>query len=398
MTYRSLTGFCMSMAACLLVTVNAFSDVSHTARFAAGLLGLIALHLVLRARLSVPREALLYLAFACYNALTMLWAPDRALGWANVQMTVNFFLVIVLFSALVAYYPLRGVVTGLVAGSLLGVITYTRISGFPFVYPEDFSYNSIAGMYLFGLFAVAAFGVYLRQRLVALVIGVVLLGLVMATTSIKTNLGIVLGVGATAMMHFRYSMRAILRNAIPVAAALGVLAYAVASNDALVERLQHGMDRVSVGLAVLTARDAQSGVGIGLNTRENWRDVGIKGWLANPVLGNGVEAFRTDYGVTSHATPIDLAYNTGVIGLALFYSLYASIAWRLLQSSREPGRTGRGLIVAAVTCYAFMSLSETAYYDTLLAAFIGFSAILLAWPAEELPEGIDSAVGVPASS
>lgn len=378
MRFRAAGSFALAFVSSLVLTVNAFSEESHALRLAAVLLVLIFVHALMQARLWVTREFLLYLAFAAYNALSILWTSDNVEAGPNLQLTLNFVLILLLFGGLVAYHDRRAVLTGILAGSLAGAVLYTRTVGFPLVRPEGFSYNTIAGMYLFGLFMTAAYGWYRHARILPILIGLVLLLLIAATTSIKTGLGVLLGAAAVALMYFGHSLRAVVRNALPVAILIGVMAYAISSNAALMERLQLGYERISLGANVLLAREDANG-SVGLGTRETWKNAGIKGWMTNPVFGNGVEAFRADYGVTSHSTPVDLLYNTGLIGCLLFYASLGSIAWRLFQR-QVPARRPLALILGALTCYLFISLSGTMYYDNFLAAVMAISTGLLLRP------------------
>jgi hypothetical protein len=377
--FRSISAFVLGFAAAFALTMNASAKASHPSILGAVLAVLVLGHLALRGRLWLHREFVLYLGFASYNALTLLWTGDESLGSKIVPLTLNFALVLILFSALIIYYDLRAVLTGMLGGFLIGVIMYTRSSGFPFVYPDDFSYNTIAGMYLFGLFMTVACGWCLRLKMLPIALGLVLLLLIAATTSIKTNLGILLGGSVAGLMYFKSSLRAALRYLVPGAVLVGAAAYAVTSNAALMERVQTGLTRVSMGAGVLVAREDRTG-GAGLGLRKNWTGVGIEGWATNPLFGNGVEAFRADNGVTSHSTPVDLLYNTGLIGFTLFYGMLLSMAWRLSRSRGLRARYPRALLVAGLVCYTFISLSGTMYYDNFLAAFMAIGTALLTRP------------------
>ena len=250
------------------------------------------------------------------------------------------------------------------------------MTGFPFVYPPDFSYNSVASMYLFGLFAVLAFGWLTRWRVVTAIIALLLLTHIAATTSIKTNLGILLGTGVAGLVYFRQSLVMIRRNVVILLLAVCGSVYLVVSNDAVLERVTAGFDRVSLGLTVLSARENQSGYS-GFGEREYWVSQGLQGWASNPLFGHGVEAFRAAYGITSHSTPIDLLYNTGLIGLSLFYGVFVAFAWRLFTTVDAGSRGLRALVLAVLTCYLFMALSGTLLSHTFLAAFVGVSVALL---------------------
>jgi O-antigen ligase len=265
---------------------------------------------------------------------------------------------------------------GMFAGFIAAAILYTLTSGFPFSYPEDFSYNTIASMYLIGLFITLTFGAYIRSTVLPASVGAVLLVLIAATTSIKTNLGIGLGVIGAGLLYFKLSTRGLLKTVAVVAVIGGGIAYGISENPALTERLQTGLARVSTGFAVLTNRESDAG-NIGLGNRQGWKREGLKGWIANPVFGNGVEGFRADFGITSHSTPIDLLYNSGLIGFGLFYAIFASIAWRLVTARNAKRRNIRARIAAVLIAYTFISLSGIVYYDQFLSIFVALSAGLM---------------------
>ena len=213
-----------------------------------------------------------------------------------------------------------------------------------------------------------------------LAIAVVILLHIVATTSIKTNLGIALGLAAAAIMYYRHFGRLLRRRLLLLTVLLGGLGFAIASSDKLSDAISHGAGRVFVGVQVLQARDNVAGYSA-FGQRDYWRKMGIDGWKLNPVFGYGTEAFRDAYGITSHSTPIDLLYNYGLIGLALFYSVFASLAWRLIIVDRGRASSQRALIFAGMVCYVFMTMSGTLHYNAYLAAFLGISVALLTMQA-----------------
>jgi hypothetical protein len=255
-------------------------------------------------------------------------------------------------------------------------VLYAAVSGFPLVYPTGFSYNAIAGMYLMGLFAALLLACYSRSVGPLLAVAGVLMLLIVATTSIKTNLGIALGVAAASVTYARHFARGLRRAAVPLVA-LGVVAgFAVSSNDALVERLQRGAGRVALGIEVLESRDDVAGYSAA-GSRQEWMRKGLAGWTRNPVFGHGVEAFRARFGITSHSTPVDLLYNSGLIGLGLFYALFGSMAVRLVRLRGADMRSSGAVIFGALVCYMFISLSGTMHYNASLAVFVAIGTAVL---------------------
>jgi len=372
-----LTSFILASVAMFAVTANAYGDTSHPTRIVLVLLIIISVHGLRFFRIWLSREIFLSMGFLAYCFLSLTWTADMNAATATLPALVTFTLVLVLFSALFAYHDIGALLWGMFVGFLVGAVGYTLKSGYPFTYPEDFSYNTIAGMYLSGLIITSVFGAYRGLKALPRVVGAILLILIATTTSIKTNLGVCLGIIGSSFFYFKLSLRDAIRDVI-VIAILGVaLVFGVLSNQALTERVQSGFARVSTGLGVLTNREGDSG-SIGLGTREGWKNEGLKGWAANPVFGYGVEAFRADFGITSHSTPVDLLYNSGLIGCGLFYSMLASIAWRLFKARNSQRRGVRARIAAFVIAYSFISLSGLAYYDPFLAVFLAMSSGLIA--------------------
>jgi hypothetical protein len=374
--FESLFSTVFSGLASLAVTVNAYAESSRPVRQIFVLSLLIGSHLLVKRKLWISRELKIYLAFLAYMCLSLLWTENVALAIPTLNLAVSFALILMLFSALVMYHKRRAVVNGLLGGFLIGAGLYTLTKHFPFAYPDDFSYNTMAGMYLFGLFCTILFGWFTRRTLIPVALSLVLFFLIAATTSIKTNVGIALGVGAAAVLYFRHFIRA-MRRMLLMFIAFGVLiGFAINSNDALVERINAGATRVSMGVGILLAREDVEG-GTAFDERRQWKDDGIKGWLRSPVFGNGVEAFRADYGVTSHSTPVDLLYNAGLVGFAFFYAILASIALRLRRATDASVASFRAFLAGLWVCYGFMSLSEPMYYDAFLAVFIAASTAFL---------------------
>src|SRR3569833_1944727 len=117
-----------------------------------------------------------------------------------------------------------------------------------------------------------------------------------------------------------------------------------------------GFVRILLGLDELQTREDKAGYS-GFGEREYWMRDGLLGWTRNPLFGNGAEAFRADYGATSHSTPVDLLYNTGLIGTLLFFGMFASMAWRLLVARNKQATALPALVLAGIPCYQFASLS-----------------------------------------
>lgn len=395
MTLRLFGSFVLAAIAGFALTVNALVESFHSTRLGAVLVVLVLLHLLRYPRVVFSREFALYFIFLGYMIVALLWTANVDLAMNTLEPAIDFALVLILFGSLVTYHDLRAVLAGTFGGFLIGAAILTVTEGFPFVRAADFNYNAIAQMYLFGLFITLVFGWHTRSRVLFISIGLLLVVLITATTSIKTNLGIVLGATAAGLMYFKPLLRVLRRNAIPLVALAGIMAYAVASNDALVEKVQSGIERVGLGVEVLKARGDLPGFGGmpgygGFQQREDWIEQGLEGFAKNPLFGHGVEAFRDRYGVTSHSTPADLLYNSGLVGFILFYAIFISMAWRLARARDKNLDSFRALVFGALVCYSFISLSAPLHYNAFFAVYIAISTTLLARHRSQARSGLSS--------
>lgn len=372
-----LATFCFAAMVGFALTFNAsFVELFPNTRLAVFLVIALSIHVLRQPRLLFCREAAIYSVFVAYMFLQLFWTYDWDLARNTLVPAVNFVLILILGGSLATYYDIKAVVTGMLAGFLLGAVLYTLTVGFPFRYPADFSYNAVALVYLFGLF-LALMTAFLRSSRFAFpVLALVVMVHIVATTSIKTNLGIALGVLAAGLAYFQHILRLVWRNAVLLLLILSVLGYLVLSNESLMGALERGATRVTLGFEILQAREDLPGYS-SFENRVQWRRDGLEGWAANPVFGNGVESFRWRHGTTSHSTPIDLLHNSGLVGLVLFYSVLASFGWRLFSGGRRCPPNLRLLFFGTLVCFTFITLSGTMHYNAFLSMFIAIGVATL---------------------
>jgi O-antigen ligase len=304
--------------------------------------------------------------------IELFWTADLSLVSNTLVPALNFLLVLVLFGSLVTYHDAGTVLQGMSGGFLVGAILYTSTTGFPFAYPPDFSYNAIATMYTFGLFITLLYGCFRKSKVLIPIAGLTLLAHVVATTSIKANLGIMLGVTVAGLVYSRHLARVARRNSILLLAVIGATGYMLASSSSMLGGLERGLNRISIGVEILQAREDVKGYG-SFTKRQKWQEYGLDGWAQNPVFGKGVESFRSEVGITSHSTPVDLLHNSGLIGFVLFYGMFAALAWRVFVEAKSIAGNVRLVILSALICFLFMTLTGTMHYNSFLAAFIAVS-------------------------
>lgn len=372
-----LATFVFAAAIMLSLCVNAtFVDVFPKTFLAVVLLVALLAHVLRHPRVAFFRETSIYAVFVLYLFIQMFWTPDWELAGNKLIAAMNFLLILLLGTSLIVYYNARVVISGFLAGLIAAAFLYTLISGFPFRYPADFSYNAVALMYLLGLFLALMVASLRSSRLVFPVVAFAMMAHVVATTSIKTNLGIGLGVLVVGLVHFRHVIRLFWRNAAVLFFLLAVSGYLVISNESVMSSLERGAARISLGVDILRARENLPGYSA-FDDRDQWRRDGLEGWAESPIFGNGVEAFRWRYGITSHSTPIDLLHDSGLTGFLLFYSMLASLGLRLFSRDCRLRSDLKLLFLGTLVCFTFITISGTMQYSPFLAVFVAVAAATL---------------------
>ena len=369
--------FVLAATAVFALAMNVVMQESFgKARLAPVLVALVLLHLMRFGKIRFDREVALYGIFFIYMLGELFWTVDISLARNTLVPAINFLLIMVLFGSLLTYHDSRAVLAGMLTGFLTAALVYTSLTGFPFRYPAEFSYNAVAVMYLFGLFLALLLGCYNFSKGTILIVSISLLAHIVATTSIKTNLGILIGSVVAGIVYFRQFIHLIRQHAISLAVLFCMLGYLAFSNQFLNQSIQNGVARVSIGIRILQNRENLSGQS-SIENRTGWMRDGLAGWSDNPVFGHGVESFRSTFNITSHSTPIDLLYNSGLIGLIIFYSIFFSVSLRLLRCTSVASRNRRLLIVSGLTCFLFITLSGVMHYSSFLAAFLAISISVL---------------------
>ncbi len=174
----------------LTIILNAaFYEQVTSSRIMPVLVGALVVHCCVVPKVFMCREFWMYAAFTAYLFVTLFWTPDQLLAMNSLFPSVDFLIILVVYGSLVAFHDLRAVVIGTLIGFWIGAIAYTVVEGFPFAYPVIFSYNAVAQMYVFGLFYTCLLGWLTNARVLTLSMALLLMAHVLATTSIKTNLG-----------------------------------------------------------------------------------------------------------------------------------------------------------------------------------------------------------------
>jgi O-antigen ligase len=119
---------------------------------------------------------------------------------------------------------------------------------------------------------------------------------------------------------------------------------------------------------------------VSTNERFEFAEIGLRLWAESPLWGHGLDQFRVlTYAETyAHNNYVELLVGLGVIGLLLYYALYAVIARRALQ---RPDASLVLILLLTITVWDFAAVSFTLRSHWVFFSVIGYLAI---WPDSEL--------------
>jgi len=318
-------------------------------------------------------------AFVVWTSLSVLWTPDVRKGLIFLGA---FLLPFGLLAIGCARLPWRGRWLTWLWGALVATaLAYAIVGGYQWITREVFWNPSVIVFNAYAPFFrvnsvfwdPSVYGRYLVVAILATLAGIVLGGVhgwrlaglyaVVAATwlglviSFSQSSFVALGVGIVVAAAVAWGRRPVLALvALALAAAAVTLAVPSVRNE-LVDRSRSGLNKVTSGRSNLVAQGLRiavdhpvAGAGVGGFNREYARRVGIQ----------GKDPKRT----ASHTTPVTVAAEEGVIGLALFAWLVATAAWATLFRLGR-GFTSRVSLAVGVSLAAIFvhSLAYNAFFE-----------------------------------
>lgn len=124
------------------------------------------------------------------------------------------------------------------------------------------------------------------------------------------------------------------------------------------------------------------------NTRVAMVRLGLDGWFESPIWGHGVDTFKyrnremLGYFYYAHNNYVELLFDLGVVGFAIYYSffifMFRRLAARMVRPEREWAILGGGLLVFTL----IFDFGGVGYYDVLIQLLLAL-AFLCAAQTEE---------------
>ena len=105
-------------------------------------------------------------------------------------------------------------------------------------------------------------------------------------------------------------------------------------------------------------------------------------WINNPIFGHGFDSFKyfnrdylTGYFYYSHNNFVELLYNQGIVGFAIYYSMYVYLVVK--NSFNNRSSLHRGFVFGAIIALLIFDFFEVTYSISPVQFFLFFSITLL---------------------
>jgi O-antigen ligase len=342
-------------------------------------------------------------AFVVWSSVSVLWTPDVRKGLIFLgAFLLPFGLLAVGFARL----PWRGRWLTWLWGALVATaLAYALVGGYQWITREVFWNPSVIVFNAYAPFFrvnsvfwdPSVYGRYLVVAILATLAGIVLGGVrgwrlaglyaVVAATwlglliSFSQSSFAALSAGIVVAAAVAWGRRAVLALVV-LALVAGAVTMAVPSiREVIVDKSRSGLNKVTSGRSNLVAQ-------------------GIRITIEHPVAGVGVGGFNREYAdrlgiqgsdpkrTASHTTPVTVAAESGLVGLALFTWLLATALWATLIGIGR-GFTSRVALAVGVSLVAISvhSLSYNAFFeDPMTWALLGLVGLAASVPRKPAPE------------
>lgn len=202
-----------------------------------------------------------------------------------------------------------------------------------------------------------------RQKIIKL--AVLLLVQLLAGTR-KATIGLILGGSVLLLMESKKQLIInVLRIAIMAIVAYAVLMWTPLGYSLIGNRLESLIFAMSGGTADASAE-----------TRMKFIQLGWSFFLKSPVLGKGIDCFRSlsgAYGTYSHCNYIELLFGVGCVGTIAYYIAHVGILLGIRDNRTKAGKLALSLVLVLL----FFDIGWVSYYSRIALTFIGLCYYLM---------------------
>ena len=108
-------------------------------------------------------------------------------------------------------------------------------------------------------------------------------------------------------------------------------------------------------------------------SRASYIALGINYFKSSPILGNGINCFKTlpgAYGTYSHNNYVELLFSVGILGTVGFYLIYLFILLKAINNKRSSNCECSAMSIGIIISCALTDFAQVVYYDRGALLFI----------------------------
>ncbi|MGB0865628.1 MAG: O-antigen ligase family protein [Granulosicoccaceae bacterium] len=141
------------------------------------------------------------------------------------------------------------------------------------------------------------------------------------------------------------------------------------------------ISRVEGFIDVLLSGDTKAEEGESIDSRVSMINDGIEVVSNNPFVGVGLDNFRTvtGAGTYAHSNLIEVGASTGLVGLLIYYAMYAVLTLRIFRLMRIKGvdASVAKLALVGLMAYFLMDITRVSYYEKTSWIYFAMLAALI---------------------
>ncbi|MGN4425597.1 O-antigen ligase family protein [Bacillus cereus group sp. MYBK30-1] len=339
--------------------------------------------LLTRKKLVFNNFLLVYLIFIVICLVSVFYAINQEIALAKVKTLALMYMLMLSFAnyintleklrKILMYFVYSGFVTGIY---ILMNSDFSQVSR----YGSELGNVNAIGM-IIGISSIFCFYFIIEEKKYLLYIPILLTNVlvIFLTGSRKSLLFIVFTFIAVLLLNGKMGIKGKMKALLWSSVVIFLSLYIIFDNPLLYQIIGVRMEHL---FSFILGKGADEG---SINIRENMIDVGLEWFKEHPILGYGIDNFRSLYGMEvfgveatySHNNFVELLVGTGIFGAIFFYLTHFIVLKDLYKASK--GNDNNSLcyaFIAIIVTYIFLSVGMIYYYDKHISIVLVLGSIV----------------------
>jgi O-antigen ligase len=322
----------------------------------------------------INSEIFIYFLFMFYSALSIFWSiePDF-----SIEITRRIFMIfaslVIIYNIIKKYDFLNVIFYGLLLATLVNFLIYTEVItvSYEIYYPQTDRFkgstdnpNIISSIMFLSIF-ISAIYAYKENTTFKIVLSylniIIAYYIILATvsrTSLIVSLGPILIFVINTLMHKTRRKYFLISLFLVV-----ILAVLFIDLDQFLQKVDFALMRIGYIFETLSGNKVE----FSANERMEFIIIAFNTFLNNPFFGTGIDTAREYLGVYAHNNYAELLADTGLFGTTLYYLIYISLAYKIMQVK---DKWIKAYLIVFILALLAQDIGGVSYYSKLTLTMI----------------------------